>query len=201
MKITKAEFAACAVNPSQYPAGGQPEIALVGRSNVGKSSLINKFLNRKNLARTSSQPGKTQTINFYRINDSWYFVDLPGYGYARVSKELKLSWARFINDYLEKRPQLAGIIMIVDIRHPPSGDDVRMFVWLEHSGLPFIIVATKADKVPRGRWAAHRQAVARGLKPDGVELPVVIFSAQTGYGMEELAAWVEQRVAGGLTDK
>jgi len=200
MKINKAEFVASAATPSQYPAGSAPEIALVGRSNVGKSSLINKFVNRKNLARTSSQPGKTQTINFYRINDQWCFADLPGYGYARVSKETKSAWARLINDYLGNRPQLAGIIMIVDLRHPPSADDASMFVWLEQSGLPFIIVATKADKVPRGRWAAHRQAVARGLKPAGVELPVVIFSAQTGCGLEELAAWVEQRVSGWQAD-
>jgi len=194
MKIFSAEFTISAVSAAQYPASQQPEIALVGRSNVGKSSLINKFLNRRNLARTSSQPGKTQTLNFYHINDAWYFVDLPGYGYAKAPKHLQSGWARFINDYLLKRPQLVGVIMIVDMRHPPSKDDVSMFEWLEQSNLPFIIVATKSDKIPRGQWPKHKKIIAQGLKTSSVDLPAVIFSAQTGVGLEEVAAWVEERI-------
>lgn len=194
MKIISAEYLISAVSPKQYPLEQRPEIALAGRSNVGKSSLINRFLNRKNLARTSSQPGKTRALNFYLINDSWYFVDLPGYGYARVSKEMRSEWARFINDYLEKRQQLAGIIQIIDIRHAPTKDDAAMFSWLEQSGLPFMIVATKADKIPRSQWPKQQKTIAQGLKASSVDLPVVVFSAQTGVGLEEISAWVEERL-------
>ena len=194
MIIKSAEFAISAVSPAQYPSSGQPEIALVGRSNVGKSSLINRFLNRKNLARTSSQPGKTQTLNFYRINEAWYFVDLPGYGYAKAPKSLQSGWAKFINDYLHKRFELSGIIMIVDIRHAPSKDDVSMFEWLEQSGLPFLLVATKADKIARGQWDKHKRMIAQGLKNSPVDLPVVIFSAVSGIGSAEVEAWVEERL-------
>lgn len=194
MIIKSAEFTISAVVPAQYPALGQPEIALVGRSNVGKSSLINKFLRRKNLARTSSQPGKTQTLNFYHINEAWFFVDLPGYGYARTSKSVQAGWAGFINDYLHKRFGLTGIIMIVDLRHPPSKDDVSMFQWLEQSDLPFLLVATKADKIARGQWGKHLQMIARGLKNSPVALPVVAFSAESGAGLEEVEAWVEERI-------
>lgn len=196
MIIKSAEFTVSAVSSAQYPPPGQPEIALVGRSNVGKSSFINRFLNRKNLARTSSQPGKTQTINFYHINEAWYFVDLPGYGYAKASKSLQSGWARFINDYLHKRSELSGIIMIVDMRHPPSPDDVSMFKWLEQSGLPFLLVATKSDKITRGQWDKHKKIIAQGLKNSPVDLPVVVFSAQSGAGLEEVEAWVEERLSG-----
>lgn len=191
MRIIKAEFTASAVNPEQYPQKSEGEIALVGRSNVGKSSLINKFVNRKGMAHTSSQPGKTQTLNFYHINDSWYFVDLPGYGYARVSKAAKSTWAKFINEYLLKRAQLAGIMQIVDLRHPPSRDDVDMYEWLTQSGIPFLLVATKADKISRGQWPLHKRIILSHLgAPPEQEL--LVFSAQTGVGLEELASWVEK---------
>lgn len=195
MKITAAEYSISAVSPAQYPLANEPEIALLGRSNVGKSSLINRFLQRKNLARTSSQPGKTRTLNFYHINKSWYFVDLPGYGYARVSKAERAAWGKFINKYLYSRPQLAGLVLCVDIRHPPSADDADMFGWLEQCGVPFIIIATKADKIPRGQWHINKKNIAQGLKPAAYDLPVVVASAETGQGLEEFNAWVEERLA------
>ncbi len=193
MKITTAEFTISAVSPQQYPASFAPEIALVGRSNVGKSSLINKFLNRKGLARTSSQPGKTQTLNFYCINKSWYFVDLPGYGYARVSKELKARWGKFIEEYLKKRRQLVGVIQIIDIRHPPTKDDITMYKWLVHYQLPTLIVATKADKISRGQWLDHVKTIKTELKLEP-QVPLIVFSAETGTGLEELHQWVEERI-------
>ncbi|MBZ4654630.1 MAG: GTP-binding protein [Peptococcaceae bacterium] len=193
MKITTAEFTISAVSPKQYPASQDPEIALVGRSNVGKSSLINKFLNRKGLARTSSQPGKTQTLNFYHINKAWYFVDLPGYGFARVSKELKARWGKFIEEYLRERRQLVGVIQIIDIRHPPTKDDLAMYEWLVHYQLPTLIVATKADKISRGQWLSHVKTIKTELKLDS-QVPLIVFSSETGTGLEELHRWVEERI-------
>lgn len=190
MKIIKAEFVISAVSPKQYPLTAQPEIALAGRSNVGKSSLINKFLNRKALARTSSQPGKTQTLNFYQINEAWYFVDLPGYGYAKVSKAQQGRWAVFIEQYLSSRPQLAGIIQLVDIRHPPTADDLVMAEWIMNSGLPQLVVATKADKISKSRWPARRDAIKKGLGL-GESSELIVFSSETGVGLTELTSWVE----------
>jgi len=194
MKITGAEFTISAVSPAQYPIGYEPEIALVGRSNVGKSSLINKLLNRKKLARTSSQPGKTRTLNFYHINDTFYFVDLPGYGYAKTSLEERRSWGTFINRYLNGRRQLVGIIMLVDIRHPPSADDKTMFEWLDDCGIPYVITATKADKISRGHWQKNTQAIVKQLKPETQELPLIVFSAENGAGAEEIWAWIGERL-------
>lgn len=193
MKIHNSEFTISAVSPEQYPELDQPEIALVGRSNVGKSSLINKFLNRKGLARTSSQPGKTQTLNFYHINDAWYFVDFPGYGFARVSKAIKSTWGKFINEYLTQRQELAGIIQIVDLRHPPSQDDKTMYQWLMHQDIPYLIVGTKADKIARGQWPKHQNTVLRGLEANQSS-PFILFSSQTGLGLEELYQWVDERI-------
>ena len=194
MKITKAEFIISAVSAKQYPPENEPEFVLAGRSNVGKSTLINKIINRKSLARTSSQPGKTQTLNFYHINDSWYFVDLPGYGYARISKEIKAVWAKFINDYLESRRQIAGIILVLDIRREPSADDRALFDWLGHANIPFLVVATKADKISRGQWQKHKTMIQKGLNSDPV-IPIIIFSAQTGAGLTQLDSWIEERLA------
>lgn len=193
MKITKAEFITSAVGPGQYPVLNQPEIAMVGRSNVGKSSLINKIVNRRGLARTSSQPGKTQTLNFYHINESWYFVDLPGYGYAKVSKSAQTVWGNFINEYLEKRRELVGIIQLVDIRHPPSAEDVKMQSWIAHSGLSSLVVATKADKISRGQLHKHRQIIRTGLGMPAHKT-LITFSAETGTGLEELGDWIGQIV-------
>ncbi|NPV27216.1 MAG: YihA family ribosome biogenesis GTP-binding protein [Firmicutes bacterium] len=194
MKIKSAEFVACAVNPQQYPTSQLPELALVGRSNVGKSSLINRFTNRRSLARTSSTPGKTQTLNFYLINGLWYFVDLPGYGYARVDPGTKARWEKMITSYLTKRPNLRGVLQLIDLRHPPSREDQQMFEWLVHYQLPRIIVATKADKLSRGRWLQHVKILRQNLGLSEQE-EVVVFSAETGLGVEELGQRIEQLIS------
>lgn len=188
MKVTNAEFIISAVAPHQYPTDALPEIALAGRSNVGKSSLINRLIHRKNLARTSSKPGKTQTLNYYRINDQLYFVDLPGYGFARVSKEEKAKWAKMIESYLSVREELKAVIQVIDLRHPPSKDDQAMYEWLKHFGMKVIIAATKADKIPRGKWPKHLKEVKETLNADK-EDPLVLFSSETGEGKEAL--WKE----------
>lgn len=193
MKIINAEYLVSAVNSQQYPKSSKPEIALVGRSNVGKSSFINKFINRKGVARTSSVPGKTQTINFYLINEAWCFVDLPGYGYAKVSKGTKSVWGRFIDEYLHVRPHLAGIIQLVDLRHEPTADDVLMHEWLAERGLPNIVIATKADKIARSKWAKHLKITKASLKFCSSDM-LFAFSAQTGEGLPPIASWVESLV-------
>ncbi|GGE18244.1 putative GTP-binding protein EngB [Marinithermofilum abyssi] len=185
MKIKQAEFTMSAVQPKQYPADALPEIALAGRSNVGKSSLINKLINRKNLARTSSKPGKTQTINFYRINEDLYFADMPGYGFAKVSKAVRASWGRMTEKYLTSRETLRGVIQVIDLRHPPTKDDKQMYDWLKHFGIPTIVVATKQDKIAKGKRAKHLKQVRDGLNIHG-EDPLVAFSSETGEGKEEL---------------
>ncbi len=182
----QAELYATAVKPDQYPQDALPEIALAGRSNVGKSTLINRLINRKNLARTSSRPGKTQTINFYCINRSLYLADMPGYGFARVSKSLRASWGQMIERYLLQRESLKGVIQVIDLRHPPTSDDKQMFQWLQYHQLPTVVVATKADKISRGRWQAHLKRIRHDL---GNLERLVLFSGQTGQGKEEL--WKE----------
>lgn len=184
MKITQAEFVISAVSKEQYPDDRLPEIALAGRSNVGKSSFINKMLNRKKLARTSSKPGKTQTLNFYLVNDSFYFVDVPGYGYAKVSKQEKKKWGAMIETYLTRREDLKAVIIIVDLRHTPTEDDVMMYEFLKHYGIPAIIIATKADKIPKGKWQRHLRVVKETLNTEE-EDPVIIFSAEKGTGKQE----------------
>jgi GTP-binding protein len=193
MIIRKADIFAIAVGPAQYPSGGRPEIALAGRSNVGKSSLINAFLNRKNLARTSSTPGKTQTLNFYEINDEWFFVDLPGYGYAKTSKEDRARWGRFIEAYLSGRRELAGVIQLVDMRHPPMDSDKTMVEWLVHHRFPMLVVATKADKLSRGHWHSRIKQIREGLVLPA-HVPVIAFSSVTGTGKDELGAWLDERI-------
>lgn len=196
MIVKNAEFVISAVGPKQYPDDHLPEIALAGRSNVGKSSLINKFINRKNLARTSSKPGKTQTLNYYRINgNQFYFVDLPGYGFAQVSQSVKEKWGHFIEAYLVKRENLCGVIQLVDLRHPPSKDDIAMYDWLMQLHKEVLVVATKCDKVSKGQWQKHIKQVREGLKADKSQ-QIVAFSAENGQGLEELHAWVEKHIAG-----
>jgi GTP-binding protein len=186
MNVTKAEIIVSAVKPEQYPDGTLPEFALAGRSNVGKSSFINKMINRKNLARTSSKPGKTQTLNFYLINESLYFVDVPGYGFARVSKKEREAWGKMMETYFTTREQLRAVVLIVDLRHPPTKDDVMMYEFLKHYQIPTIVIATKADKVPRGKWQKHLKVVRETLNIiDDDEL--ILFSAETGEGKDE--AW------------
>ncbi|WP_053218995.1 ribosome biogenesis GTP-binding protein YihA/YsxC [Virgibacillus senegalensis] len=186
MKVTEAEIVISAVSKKQYPGDMLPEIALAGRSNVGKSSFINKMINRKNLARTSSKPGKTQTLNFYKINQSFYFVDVPGYGYAKVSKKEREKWGKMMEEYFMERENLKAAVLIVDIRHEPTDDDVMMYDFLKHFELPVIVVATKLDKISKSKRAAHLQRVIKTLQAD-VEDIILPFSAETAEGKEE--AW------------
>lgn len=166
MIIKKAEIIMTAVKPSQYPEANSPEIALAGRSNVGKSSMINTLINRKKLARTSGQPGKTQTLNFYNINDQFRFVDLPGYGYARVSRSEREKWGEMINKYLTERKCLKEVILLLDIRHSPGEHDKMMYDWITSIGFKGIIVATKADKLSKNQIAKQVSVIAKEL---GVE--------------------------------
>ena len=191
MKVTKAEIVVSAVKPEQYPDGALPEFALAGRSNVGKSSFINKMINRKNLARTSSKPGKTQTLNFYLINESFYFVDVPGYGFARVSKKEREAWGKMMETYFTTREQLRAVVLIVDLRHPPTKDDVMMYEFLKHYQIPTIIIATKADKVPKGKWQKHLKVVRETLNIMEDD-KLILFSAETGQGKEEAWAALER---------
>jgi GTP-binding protein len=185
MKIKQAEFRGVFVDIKNLPEDDRPEIALVGRSNVGKSSLINKLTNRRKLAKSSSTPGKTRTINYYLINDKWHMVDLPGYGYAKVSKQERARWGRMIEAYLSQRQQLRGVLHILDIRHPPSADDIMMKEWLSHHQIPVLIIATKADKISRGARSKHLTVIRKELAIPGEMLPIC-FSADTGEGAEEI---------------
>jgi GTP-binding protein len=194
MKITSSEFVISAVRPEQYPSDGMPEIALAGRSNVGKSSLINRLINRKNLARTSAQPGKTQQLNYYRINNALYFVDFPGYGYAKVSKSERAAWGRMIETYLAERRQLALVMQIVDSRHEPSADDVLMFNWLAHYQIPVCIVATKVDKISRNSWDKQKKVIRQKLGAPG-HVPFILTSAETGLGRDEVWEQINRAAA------
>ena len=188
MKIKKAEMAATAAWQKQYPEVLSLDVVLAGRSNVGKSSLVNKLINRKNLARTSSQPGKTRTIDFYKIDDSWYFVDLPGYGYAKVSKAERDAFQKMVDEYLSAdRPRV--IWQIVDLRHPPTALDHQMNAFLRSKGLPFLVIATKADKLSNNEIAKNKAVMKREL--DLKEEEIVVFSAQNGRGKEDLLKRIE----------
>ncbi|GAA0428877.1 MAG: ribosome biogenesis GTP-binding protein YihA/YsxC [Bacillota bacterium] len=186
MKVINAEIVISAVSEKQYPNDHLPEIALAGRSNVGKSSFINKLINRKNLARTSSKPGKTQTLNFYKINNGFYFVDVPGYGYAKVSKKEREKWGKMMEEYFEKRSSLKAVLLITDVRHEPTKDDIQMYDYLKHYELPVIVIATKLDKVPKSKRVKHikRTKSVLQMESDDVLLP---FSAETGEGKDQ--AW------------
>jgi len=193
MKIKDTEFVISAVLPSQYPVDGLPEIALAGRSNVGKSSLINRLIQRKNLARTSSQPGKTQQLNYYRVNQNIYFVDFPGYGYAKVSKKQREEFGVMIERYLQSREELVLQLLVIDIRHEPSKDDQLMYKWLKHYNIPTCIVATKADKIPRSKWDKHIKAIKTCLEADPTD-KVVLFSSEAGLGRDELWGHILQAI-------
>lgn len=170
---------------STFPENDKIEIAFAGKSNVGKSSLINALVNRKALARTSSQPGKTQTINFYKVNNEVYFVDLPGYGYAKVSEEVKAKWGKLIERYLNQSEMLKAVFLLVDIRHEPSANDKSMYEWIVYQGYDPIIIATKLDKINRSQIQKHVKMIKTGLKvkPGTVVIP---FSATTKQGREEI---------------
>lgn len=170
---------------SKLPDSKYPEVAFAGKSNVGKSSLINALMNRKSLARTSAQPGKTQTINYYNINDAMYFVDLPGYGYAKASENVKAQWGKMIEDYLHKSKALKKVFLLIDIRHAPSGNDCIMYKWILDHGYEPIIIATKLDKINRSQIQKQVKLIKTTL--DVVPGTVIIpFSAQTKQGREEI---------------
>ncbi|MDO5707970.1 MAG: ribosome biogenesis GTP-binding protein YihA/YsxC [Andreesenia angusta] len=164
MKINKAELLITAGRKDQYPEEGILEIAFAGRSNVGKSSLINTLVNRRNLARTSGQPGKTQTVNFYQVNDDMRLIDLPGYGYARTSRSNREKWAVMIEEYFKSRNSLIEVILLVDIRHEPGEHDKMMYEWIKKCGFNGIVIATKADKISRGKWQKHIKIIADKLE-------------------------------------
>ena len=175
---------------SKLPDTNRPEVAFAGKSNVGKSSLINGLMNRKSLARTSAQPGKTQTINFYNINEAMYLVDLPGYGYAKVSQSEKEKWGKMIEDYLHKSSQLKAVFLLIDIRHDPSANDKQMYDWVLHNGFSPIIIATKLDKIKRSQVQKQVKAIKQGLQVEKGTL-VIPFSAETKQGREEIWSVIE----------
>lgn len=176
---------------SKLPDTGRPEVAFAGKSNVGKSSLINGLMNRKSLARTSSQPGKTQTINFYNVNECMYLVDLPGYGYAKVSQSEKEKWGKMIENYLHTSKTLKAVFLLIDIRHEPSANDKMMYDWIVHQGYEPIIIATKLDKLNRSQIQKNLKLIKEGLKlrPGTVVIP---FSAETKQGREEIWALIDE---------
>lgn len=171
---------------SALPESTLPEVAFAGRSNVGKSSLINGLLNRKKLARTSSQPGKTQTINFYNVNKEFFFVDLPGYGFAKVSKEAQAKWGKMIDNYLMNSDTLKAVFLLVDIRHEVKGSDKEMYDWIKASGVQPVVIATKADKVKRNQIPKQLKIIREGLGFKNNEVPLIAFSAETKQGREEI---------------
>ena len=194
MIIKKVDLETVCGITSKLPANTQPEFAFAGKSNVGKSSLINALMNRKAYARTSAQPGKTQTISFYHINDASYYVDLPGYGYARANKEVKAKWEKMIENYLHKSPMLKCVFLLIDIRHDPSENDRLMYQWILDQGYRPVIIATKADKLKRSQIAKHVKMVREGLsmQPEDVLIP---FSAETKQGREEIWDYIEKAAA------
>ena len=187
MKITSAEFVKSAFERGHWTDDGLPEIAFLGRSNVGKSSLLNSLLKRKGLARTSNTPGRTQSINFFLVNESFYFVDLPGYGFARVSKTMRSDWGKMAEDYLSQRENLALCIQLVDLRHDPTTLDLQLYEWLMLRQTPYLVVATKADKLTNNQFAKQLQIIR--AKMPGPE--VIGFSAVTGKGQESLWSEIE----------
>lgn len=191
MKVNKAEIVTSAVHPSQYPKDNFPEIALAGRSNVGKSSFINKLLGRKNLVRTSSKPGKTRTLNFYNINDQFYFVDVPGYGYAKVSKSEREKWGRMMEEYFETREQLRAVVLIVDSRHKPTQEDIQMFEYVTYLNIPLIIVTTKVDKLSKNKMNKHIHEIKNTFQAEE-NIPIIPFSAITGLNKDKVWAILEK---------
>ena len=185
MNIKKVELTISAVRKSQYPQDEKPEFLLVGRSNVGKTSFINTLINRKNFARTSSKPGKTQTLNFYAINDEFYIVDAPGYGFANVSKSLKNKFGLIMEDYLEAREYLKNVFMLIDFRHKPTKDDLMMYTYLRHYNIPVTIVATKVDKISKNKIDKYKKALKETLNIND-DNSIILFSTITKMGKKEV---------------
>lgn len=197
MIINQSEFAVSAVKASQYPKGGLDEIALAGRSNVGKSSLINTLLQRKNLARTSSSPGKTQTLNFYRVDSDqadFYLVDVPGYGYAKVSKKQREEFGEMIQDYLETRAYLKGLILLIDGRHEPTADDIAMYDYAQYLNLPILVVATKMDKIKKNAFNKTEAAFRKHLNLNKDNVTFLPFSSVTKLNVDQVKDWIQARL-------
>lgn len=192
MNLNNAKLLISAGNISQVPQKPLPHVVFIGRSNVGKSSLINRLLGRKNLARTSAAPGKTATINFYEIDETIFFTDLPGYGYAKVSVEERQRWGRLIDAYLTSDVDMRLMLQLIDIRHKPTADDKMMVEWLKHSGRPFVVVCTKCDKLSATAQQKNCQMIRQELQLDE-QVPTVIFSAEKGIGKEELLGLIYDR--------
>jgi GTP-binding protein len=193
MKIISAEFVKSAVWPPQYPLATLPEIAFVGRSNVGKSSLINTLVGRKNLAKTSNTPGRTQLINFFTVNEKISFVDLPGYGFAKVSQSVKKNWGEMVEAYLKERQSLALVIFILDIRRDPSEDDLSLRDWLEHYRIPYLYVLTKTDKLSNNQSVSQRSKIERDLHAEAGR-GIILFSAKTEKGKNDIWQVLEDRL-------
>lgn len=191
MKVTQAEFLKSALRPADFPRDGRPEIAFVGRSNVGKSSLLNALLGRKGLAKTSATPGKTQTLNFFSVNNKYYFVDLPGYGFAKVPTKVKSEWSKALLDYLATRHELRLVVALVDSRHKPSALDEEMLELLEEAERPVLIVATKVDKLKQAERARVSNVVREGLDLDD-DVEIVPVSVETKAGLKNLWEILDQ---------
>ncbi|MCI1658236.1 MAG: ribosome biogenesis GTP-binding protein YihA/YsxC [Lactobacillus delbrueckii] len=197
MIINQSEFSISAVKASQYPEGGLDEIALAGRSNVGKSSFINTLLQRKNLARTSSSPGKTQTLNFYRVDSDqadFYMVDVPGYGYAKVSKKQREEFGEMIQDYLETRAYLKGLILLIDGRHEPTADDIAMYDYAQYLNLPILLVATKMDKIKKNAFNKTEAAFRKHLNLNKDNVTFLPFSSVTKLNVDQVKDWIQARL-------
>ncbi|BBM70824.1 ribosome biogenesis GTP-binding protein YihA/YsxC [Rhodothermus marinus] len=192
MKKPAARFFRSVTRWEELPDDGLPEVAFAGRSNVGKSSLLNALLRAPGLARTSSTPGKTRQLNFYRVNEQLYFVDLPGYGYARTSQQERRLWGRLITRYLQERPTLALVVHLIDSRHPPTPLDEAMMDLMRGQHVPYLIALTKADKVSGNRRAQAVREAERALQARAMEVPIIPTSAHTGLGLRELWRWIEQ---------
>ena len=195
MKITSAEFMLGVANIRQLPKEDMREIAFLGRSNVGKSSLLNTLCGRKSLARSSSQPGKTRELNFYLINKQFHFVDLPGYGFAKVPEQIRSSWGKMIEQYLKTRRQLALVVLLIDARHDPTALDMMMVGWLEYYELPFIVALTKADKLPRSKMPVYVKGVQSVFAPFTNCKEVIPFSSVSGEGRDQTMELIARHLA------
>lgn len=195
MNVNNVYLESVGVKHSQYPSEKDiPEIAFAGKSNVGKSSLLNTLINRKSLARTSQNPGKTRTINFYNVEEQLYFVDLPGYGYAKISRNESEKWGKMVESYLLNRERLRAIMLLIDIRHEVGKNDKQMYEWLKYYNRDIIIVGTKVDKIKRSQIEKHKKIIRTGLDKDNKDLKVIPFSSQDRIGIEELWKEIENYV-------